>query len=117
MLQFADELVDENNLEVGTRLLHVLNIFFGVQLAADLIPGADYDRESTNILSFVAEFLSDDLEDIEKLKSEITEDEWLRTPLLADEYVERFGHVARGGRPTYCVMPAAPDAPAFAELS
>lgn len=72
----------------------------------DLTAGSQTYGRYGNFVPFIAEFLTDDLNVLEKRKKLITEDEWSRTKNLSDEYLSRAEARARDGRPVYSSFPA-----------
>jgi hypothetical protein len=106
MLGFPAELVQEYGLQVGSRLLTVNLYVSGREPVADLDPGpASYGRYK-NFGPAIAEFLSDDREQIEARKRKISEQEWAHTVELGRAYLARYGPKARDGRPLESEMPA-----------
>ncbi len=101
MLRFPDELVNEYQLVRHSRLLTVNAYNYLEPRQADLSEGpASYGRYGF-FHPLIAEFLSEDMARINERKLEIAEDEWQRTIDCANEYIAKYKHVARDGRP-YC---------------
>jgi hypothetical protein len=110
MLQFPDELARECDLHVRDRLLTVNRYASGGRLAPDLEHGRlSYERFS-NFQPIIADFLADDFDQLRQRKIRIGEDEWVRTWVLGQRYLERFGNLARNGRPPFGMRPAAVEA-------
>jgi hypothetical protein len=107
LLQFEASLVEEYGLEIGSRLL-TINTYsdFEGSYEKDLTPGRDAYGQYGNFSPFIAEFLTDDFEILERRKEEIEEDEWLRAANLADEYISKANAKARDGRPLWCMISA-----------
>jgi hypothetical protein len=106
MLRFPNYLVREYNLRCGSRLLTVLNAYIGDRLARDLEHGPDSRRDCTNFLPFVADFLTDDLEQLAERKAGVAERWWTWTQKLGKRYIQKHGHKARDGRPPRSWIPA-----------
>lgn len=109
MLRFPSEFVDEYGLRRGSRLLTVLNCFPGSELAPDLEDGPDSWEDCTNFIPFIADFLTEDVRQLETRKAGIAEHWWDWTHFLGEKYLKNLGPVARDGRPTRCWIPAMPD--------
>ncbi len=109
LLRFPDEISNEHPLTKGGRLL-TANTYWdrrsGFVIASDLTNGPRSLHNYINFTPLITEFLSDDLERIDKRKAEISEAEWERTAELAAEYVNRQGARARDGRPRFCTQSA-----------
>jgi hypothetical protein len=106
LLKFKSSLSKDYNLKLGTRLLTVntySDLRFGY--ARDIIPGEAALGRWGNMAPFIAEFLSDDMQTIEKRKAHIAEDEWTRVEKLAQRYLSNWGAAARDGRPIFCAVP------------
>jgi hypothetical protein len=110
MLKFANKLVREYNLKVFDRLL-TINLYMPEgTFAEDLKHGPASYHRYFNFTPFIAEFLSDDLNQIELRKTQILEAEWERTKYLAEEYIAKNGKSkVRDGSPLYCSEPAKID--------
>ena len=106
LLQFPDSLVQQYKLQLGTRLLTVNLYSRGGALTGDLENGPASHHRFCNFSPFIAEFLSDDTDRIERRKRGIGEAEWSRTLELAKAYPKKFGKRFRDGRPLYCAKPA-----------
>jgi DNA-directed RNA polymerase subunit RPC12/RpoP len=108
ILRFTDKVDDYYRLKVGDRLLTV-NTYDPTEgkQARDLIPGDRYrGTEWSNFCPFIADFLSDDFDVIEKRKRAISEDEWQRTRQLGMERLRKKPRRARHGNPLYVKDPA-----------
>lgn len=108
ILRFTDKVDDYYRLKVGDRLLTV-NTYDPTEgkRARDLIPGDRYrGTEWSNFCPFIADFLSDDIDVIEKRKRAISEDEWQRTRQLGMERLRKKPRRARHGNPLYVKDPA-----------
>lgn len=106
MLHFPDKLVQEYDLSEGKHLLTVNTYGVADKVQEDLHPGPGSQGYWMMFAPFIAEFLSDDLERIEKRKSEIEKTEWQRVVELGDIYYKEHGLFARDGRPLYVLDPA-----------
>ena len=106
MLRFPIELVAENDLRRGSMLLAVVNVYAGVLTASDLEHGPRPLHDSTNFVPLIADFLTDDVHQLEARKAGIDEWFWAWTQKLGELYLQTHGHLARDGRPQYCWVPA-----------
>lgn len=106
MLQFPQFVKMFRPLDVGDHLLTVNTYTSGLMPASDLIQGPGSHRRYSNFHPLIAEFLSDDLDRIERRKQEIQPGEWERTYLLAVEYAGIQGWRFRDGNPFRSGKPA-----------
>ena len=118
LVRFDDSLVSEYGLEIGSRLITV-NFYYDIEnvpYESDLVPGPAATGRYGNFTPLIADFLTDDVERLDNLKAEISEDEWLRTESLGQKYLaENIAH-PRDGRPCWSEQPAAKsDAPPLPE--
>ena len=107
MLRFPASFIPAYSLEVGSRLLTV-NFYGDRPLTRDLIAGP---RNTGNWGWFhpaIADFLSDDLDRIQRRKSQINEKEWERCSAMGNEYLRLKPKMARDGRPGHAGDPAEP---------
>jgi len=105
ILRFTDELVEQYDLKVSSRLLSVNIYYSSLDSASDLIIGPGAAGRWANFSPLIAEFLSDDSERMNERKDQISEQEWQRTEELASDKLENDKHV-RDGRPMLCSRPA-----------
>ena len=106
LLQFPQELVPDTLMRNGARLLTV-NTYDerSKGIAPDLKVGpGDFGRWG-NFMPFIAEFFSEDDEQINIRKKAIEESEWQRTEMLGREAL-RNGAKPRSGEPMSCVIPS-----------
>jgi hypothetical protein len=108
MLRFPGHLADEYGLRHGSRLLTVLNAFVGGRLAPDLEHGPGSRRDCTNFVPFIADFLTEDVEHLERRTAGVEEGWWAWTQELGEQYIRKHGHLARDGRPPRSWAPARP---------
>lgn len=106
LLRFPQWLLDEYRLKKDDRLLAVFNYWQGTNVAPDLSNGPLSLRRYENLVVYIADFLSDDVDRIERRKAEISETEWQRTREFTDAYLLRFGQRARDGSPIRSHIPA-----------
>jgi hypothetical protein len=105
VLRFSERLVEEHGLQVGSRLVTVLNgqcltqPATAEQIAPDLIRGDRGNPRYVDFWPLIAEFLSDETVPIEERKKKISEAEYERCRLFGEEHLRRFGGIARDGRP------------------
>ncbi len=108
LLKFPQSLVREFDLSVGSRLLTCNYYHAEDELPADMKPGSGDTGCWTNFHPIIADFLSDDQDQIERRKREIAEDEWARCNDMGKGYLRHFGEWARDGNPLF--SDDAPDA-------
>jgi hypothetical protein len=106
LLRFPQEFVREYNLCQYEHLLTVNRYWRNPPLAPDLENGPFSYRRYTNFQPFIAEFLSDDSDRIRRQHYGINEQEWQRTMILGQQYLQRYGLTARDGHPSRCILPA-----------
>lgn len=102
LLRFPEHLVDEHHLGVSSRLLTV-NTYRrpkGNSRPGDLVPGPKDTGRYVNFIPLIAEFLAYDMDQVERKKSVIAEDEWQRTIVMGNQQWAR-GVTPRDGRPMY----------------
>jgi hypothetical protein len=108
LLRFRNRLVSEYDLEVGSRLVTV-NLYEYMQegtYETDLLPGPRARVSYRNFTPLIADFLTDDFEQLAKRKDQISEDEWKRTEEMGQLYLEEAFAQPRDGRPFWCSYPA-----------
>lgn len=104
LLEFPDFLVEDYELSEGTRLLTV-NMYFdrgSFGMASDLRAGPHDTKRFGNFRPFIAEFLSEDTEQIGLTKLNIPEEEWERTEALGRAALQDKKRKPRLGHPLYC---------------
>lgn len=101
LLNFPTKLVKMYNLHLESRLISINTYGRKKDYQKDIIPGPRKTNPWTSITPTIGDFVSDDIEIINKRKGEIEEDRWRRTYDLAKEYMHIFPNVYRDGRPTY----------------
>jgi hypothetical protein len=106
LLRFPDELAQEYGLQPRARLLTVNRYALGESLAPDLENGPLSFKRFVNYHPIVADFVSDDIDGLRERKRAIREDEWTRTWILGQRYLEKHGPAARDGRPFMSLRPA-----------
>jgi hypothetical protein len=120
ILAFPAKFVEAYHLQPGTRLLTV-NTYQELRdrrtkamlYAVDLIPGPDRRRWS-NFSPFIADFVSDDSEQIEARKRAIPEGEWNKARALAQVRLRELGKsTARDGRLTTAGTPVRSQGTAY----
>jgi hypothetical protein len=99
MLKYPFFLIEEHELQVGSRLLTINSYFEGRRIASDLIPGPNHHGPWSNFYPMIAEFFSDDAARIVEPKAEITDEEWDRCQALGEFYLEKFPGRFRNGSP------------------
>jgi len=86
-------------------LLTVLNVIADGEFAPDLEHGPDSWWDCTNFLPFIADFLTEDVGQLEERKAGVAEPWWTRTWELGEQYIKKHGHLARDGRPSLSWVP------------
>lgn len=98
LLRFPDKVGAAYRLQRHSKLLSVNGYSRGVA-GSDLTPGPYAGDRFHNFASLIADFLSDDRDQIRELKSSIEPSEWQRTIQLARLYLQDNGPMARNGLP------------------
>ncbi len=100
MLRFDDSFISSFRLTEGERLLTV-NTYtdFVNGYEPDLKPGPNQHGRYGNFAPYIAEFLTEDGERLQRRKAEIDEGEWRKTEELGREHLSKHGTRARDGRP------------------
>jgi hypothetical protein len=112
VLQFQPEHVGGVVYRVGDRLLTVLNSIvldraaLANEVAPDLVQGDMANPRYINFWPLVAEFVSDDTDEIERRKAAISDGEYERCRSLGEEHFRRFPGRVRDGRPDRSRHPA-----------
>jgi len=108
ILRFPSFVKQFYQLEKGTRLLTVNTYTCGIRTARDLRPGLLNTHRYCNYFPIIAEFLSNDIEYIERRKEEILDDEWQRisTFMLQHLSAKKSKFRARNGSPYFSMIPA-----------
>ncbi|MEM6343911.1 MAG: hypothetical protein AAF927_08525 [Bacteroidota bacterium] len=104
LLQFPEELVAKYELVKGQRLLTVNVYEHGGGEESDLTLGPEHTGRYGNFIPLIAEFLSDDIEQIEWRKARIAQSEWQRTWRMGEEALFG-GQGIRDGEPYMCSFP------------
>ena len=103
ILHFPSRLVQEEALEVGSRLLTVNTylraLFSDDGVARDLQPGPLQYHRYVNFYPVVADFVSEDRHRIARRKVEIAEAEWDRCVQMGRECLQRAPRRWRSGSP------------------
>jgi len=123
ILKFPDYLAEKYQLEEKSKLITVNTYFRENDYQSDLIPkwelddgsGEENEDDSLNQNTYkcmwsgfhpiIAEFVSDDLSQIAKRKSQISDDEWEYVYQLGLEYLESKPNVYRDGNPYLSIGP------------
>src|SRR5205814_8579042 len=103
-LEFNEGLAEEFGLQRGRRLLAV-NTYMSMEhreLGEDLKWGDRHTNLWGNACPLIAEFLSDDVDQIEQRKRQFSTERWQRTAELANEWRRGPGPRPRDGRPLLC---------------
>ena len=105
MLGFPEWLVDEYDLQPGSRLLTV-NTFPRSPDAEDLHHGPKKVNPYKNVYPIIADFVTEDKERLHERKSTISEEEWERCTRLAQEYRDLYPKSIRNGTPSQSMVPS-----------
>jgi len=106
MLRFGGDFVERYRLGVGDQLLTVNTYYDEFTTHGDLMFGPNRAAEWSGFFPVIADFLSDDAEQIEQRKREIDQHEWQRCRELGEAYLAQRPGVSRGGRPRLSCRPA-----------
>jgi hypothetical protein len=112
VLEFQPDEVGVAEFKVGDRLLTVLNSLVidrparAGEVAADLVQGERANPRYINFWPLIAEFVSDDSEEIERRKTTIPDSEYARCRSLGEEHLRRLPGRVRDGRPDRSEHPA-----------
>ena len=106
LLKFPAELVSEYRLQPGNRLLTTNTYFSGPTMAHDIIEGSESTGRWANFYPIIAEFVSDDIDAIERRKSGILPAEWQRATALARQCIAQSKVLIRDGRPLHSLSAA-----------
>jgi hypothetical protein len=112
VLQFRRDDVGGVVCRVGDRLLTVLNSFVlnrparAHEVAPDLMQGGAANPRYINFWPLVAEFISEDIVEIERRKAAISDHEFEHCRSLGEEHLRRFPGRVRDGRPDRSRHPA-----------
>ena len=100
MLRFPDWVREVYPLRVGAKLL-TINTYMWISegMARDLTPGPRFTNQYGDFYPVIAEFVGQNLDVIEARKSQIADDEWLRTIKLAKNVLEKNDCLTRDGNP------------------
>lgn len=104
ILRFTKEVDNYYRLEPGDRLL-TINTYAppgSMKRPKDITMGDRYKgSEWENVFPFIADFMTDDMDMIERRKRAISEDEWQRAMQMGRERLRRKPRRARDGRPFF----------------
>jgi hypothetical protein len=114
LLRFPQFLAVEHDLAAGSRLLTVNTYALGKRMMPDLVEGPATTRRYVNFFPVIADFVSDDLDLIDRRKRAIPEAEWRRTAHFAKLRLSEPGVTFRDGRPLRSNRPANPAGAAHA---
>ena len=89
MLQFPKRFVDDYQLRERTRLVTVNLYRRAKDYDDDLAPGPNNTQRWTGFHPVIADFLSEDIDRLERRKGEIGEDEWRQQGLLTESSAHR----------------------------
>ncbi|HHH76633.1 MAG TPA: hypothetical protein ENL03_06385 [Phycisphaerae bacterium] len=106
MLRFPDNFADQYNLLEASRLLTVNSYKSSQTYDQDLILGPDLIERWSGFNPLIAEFLTEDYDQVEARKNHISDEEWQRAFIMGKEYMNRYPGVARDGRPAHASFPA-----------
>ena len=108
LLAFADDLglVEEFDLEPGTALVTANGYGRDPVPDADLFLSADHPGPWTGLQPLIGDFVSDDDDRLAALRALIPDAEYRRARRLGERYLRAYPHLARDGRPLYCLTAA-----------
>ncbi len=105
-LEFDSKLVDEYGVNRGSRLLSMVNYRADTEVAADLLPGPDATGRVKNFHPAIADFITDDVDGVARLKQDVEEEDWKKAAAYGDRLLRRPGLRPRDGRPLESMEPA-----------
>lgn len=101
ILNFPNHLVLKYNLKLESKLITINTYLRGTVYQKDIILGPQkYDRW-VGYHPVIAEFISDNIEELDNKKAKITEDEWNYVYEMALKYIEKYPKRYRNGNPIY----------------
>jgi hypothetical protein len=109
LLSFPDWLKQDYELRSGSRLLTINTYGRGKGVSPDLVPGPASLGRWTAFYPIIAEFVSDDLDLIDRRKQSIGSEEWERTWSFGQARLRDPAPRIRDGRPLWSRNPAAHD--------
>lgn len=99
ILSFPEELIEDYNLTMGSKLLTLNTYIRGNEYDDDIMPGENPKGIWVGFTPNIAEFLSEDTEAIEAKKANISDEYWGRVYELGLSYLDNFPNVQRIGTP------------------
>ncbi len=99
LLEFPDFLATDYSLRLGSRLLTVNTYRFGNSPLRDIHAGPEFKGRYSSFYPLIAEFLSDDIDTINRRKSRIAEAEWRQTVEFSRKLLAGDQVWLRDGRP------------------
>jgi len=106
MLRFSESLVTEYDLREGSRLLTVNSYKSNQPYDPDLTIGPNHTSRWVGFHPLIADFLTEDMQQLKRRKRAITEDEWQLATTMGRAYMKRYPDIARDGRPVFASIPA-----------
>lgn len=106
MLAFPNNFVDIYNLEIGTKLITVNTYKGRPPYHSDLILGPNNTGYWYGFHPIIADFVSDDMEKINKRKLSISDEEWKYVFWLGINYLKNKPNSFRDGSPVYSGIPS-----------
>lgn len=99
VLRFPNWLAHRYELAVGSKLVTINNYELGETRASDLPPVQDASTRLTNYRPLIAEFVSDEMETIERRRRAIGDDEFELARRLGEVYLRHNQYLCRQGIP------------------
>lgn len=99
MLNFPQSFVAQYKLRAGSLLLTINTYFYKGKLASDLTLGPQQLGRYPNVHPVIAEFVSNDLPQINARKEKIAQSEWERCFAMGMQYLQQRPGVFRDGAP------------------
>ena len=97
ILQFAPAYKEKYGLKVGDKLISVNTYGNQRPLAKDIFVGEGYTHTWTDFTPHIADFLSDDTQRIEALKSTVPDNRWEYVKALGGKYIYNHPTTTRNG--------------------
>lgn len=99
ILAFPKDLINDYKLTIGSKLLSLNTYKNGNEYDNDIMPGENPKGLWVGFTPNIADFLSEDIEVIERKKMDIPDEYWGRGYELGLKYINNFPDVQRSGEP------------------
>jgi hypothetical protein len=99
LLRFAPEFLQSRNIKNGTKLVTINTYFPGHDVVPDLVEGPNSYQRFENVFPVIADFVSQDVEVIQRRRESIESSEWERAVMLTKNLLARDYIYIRDGSP------------------